>query len=630
MKNSYIPKSFDILHSIFFLLFLICINHVLYVTSSQNIVWLVVSMAVKVFLFAGTLGVLVDLASQEYPSLNYSSFHNNVRKYWKTYAGLFLLQLVLTNLVSDGLERLLGGPVNFFAFEFVTLYAMAHLVIKDKFAHHMQSKRPVKLPTFDIFFLSLVTLGIFIILNIQTLFHIDPRHWTNEPTAIYYYLHLFVFAYFVTAIIQTYPEIEKSFDHEKELYLINPLGAGISFGLVSSWMRMYPPAFVVLKALTPTSYHVKDFNRLHWKKRFFKKNKLVAITCFTSNCPEAYKIAKEFKRQGSTVIMGGPHVSYVPNEALRYCDAVVIGEAESVWKQIIADYEGHQLKQIYNGSSLSDFEQEVHEKLLDSPEDVVLEYLETTRGCKFKCRFCTIPSLSNGSVRRRPIPQIIELIQKVKRKFGIVNFIDNNIYNDPAYARELFKALKPLKVWWTTQCTIDIAKNDETLALAKDSGAKFFLIGYETFGDSAEKTQGGKFSMNAKYLEYSRKIKKAGIRIKAHLIYGFETDRLKHIWDIYKFCLRLWPSFTVVSILTPLPGSQLFYDMQKENRITNYNWRYYDCHNLVFRHQHIKDIQLKFGFALLKYTALFTAGSMGIFFFIFFLLDYIFFQWRHL
>ena len=356
--------------------------------------------------------------------------------------------------------------------------------------------------------------------------------------------------------------------------------------------------------------------RALWHKRYFTSNKLVAITCYTCNSAEAYRIAKGFKECGSKVVMGGPHVSYLADEALEFCDSVVIGEMEGIWKDVIKDYENGELKAKYMGGATQDYHKEVHQELLNSPPNVIKGFLETTRGCKFKCHFCTVPSLSDGSLRKKPVFEVVELIKKIKHKYKYVTFIDNNIYNDPGYAKELFKALKPLKIKWGTQCTIDIAKNDETLRLARESGCSALLIGFEISGKSEDKMLGGKLAMAEKYLQYAKKIKQMGIKIKAHYIFGFEHDNFKNLVGMWKFCLKLNPFVSVFSILTPLPGSQFYHDMLKENRIMNLNWRYYGLQSPVCKHKNMNFIHLTLFYRFIFLFFLFSTSKFGIILFL--------------
>ena len=221
---------------------------------------------------------------------------------------------------------------------------------------------------------------------------------------------------------------------------------------------------------------------------------------------------------------------------------------------------------------------------------MIKDFLETTRGCKFHCDFCTIPALSGGRVRRKPVEDVVVLIKKMKRKYRIFTFLDNNIYNDPSYARALFKALRPLKIKWGSFCTIDIAKNDEVLKLAKESGCQVLTFGYEISESSNEKDKGGKFAMARKYLEFTRQVKKAGIRVKGNFVFGFDSDKWKSLFILWKFCFQVNPLLTGITLLTPLPGTRVYEDMLRENRILNLNWHDYGSYKFVFKHKYFNNV----------------------------------------
>ena len=637
-RPSLLFKSFDILHSALLCIVLACVVNTLYADPPAfiqalpaiQILYTIILIVLKIYLLGGIYGSLVELASQEWPDINRKSFFRNARRYWKLYLLFIMLHFSANLLLAVAFEHL-GLRRNFenFFFDFLLLYFMGFFIIRDKY-------KDISPPRHGNITLSLQqSLGVLslfvinaLIINLKHIPHLSGNWLSNEPIFIYMYLHFLTFVYFITLILNASPQIEHSYDKPKEIYLVNPVSGGIIIG--SFFFRFNPPLFVTLKALTPPGYHFREFNKVTWKNRFFKKGKLVAITCFTSNSYEAYKIAKEFRRHGSTVIMGGPHVTHLPQEALQFCDAVVIGEAEAVWQDIVLDYEKGSLKRIYQGTPTEDYYQNVHETLLKSPPDVINNFLETTRGCKYHCHFCSIPHLAKGHLRKKPIEQIVELIQAINpRKGQFLLFIDNNIISDREYAKNLFKALIPLKVSWVSQCSIDLAKDDELLALAKQSGCAQLLVGFEISGYSVEKNKKGKLSLADEYIALTRKLKGIGISVKAHFIVGFESDSYRSLWDLWRFCFQLMPYITVVSVLTPLPGSQLFNRMLKEDRITNYNWRYYGLNNLVFRHPVFNHHVFQMMFPLFFVICLGTTCSFGLFITAIIALDAYFFKLRH-
>ena len=488
-----------------------------------------ITAALKIYFFSGLSGSIIEVIAGEEIVLQFRRIHENAKDLWQG----FLMGFVMATIVDFLLFALFPSfrtwrGTYFCLFEIIIICIMSRWVIQKKYAG--PSGLPRRKFKLDLSFLMAmgVALSLEIILGKASSFiHFGAIEWKNIAFFLISYIQVFVFIYCTLHILEQYPEIREKFNFPQEIFLINPMNAGTLQSLQYWFMRDHPPFFVVLKALTPKTYKIHKFNRVMWQDRYYKSNVLVCITCFTSNCYEAYKIAKEFKKRGSKVIMGGPHVTYLPQEALAFCDSVVIGQAEGVWKDVISDHEKGALKPQYRATATEEDYRQVHEELLNSPPYIVKDFLETTRGCKFRCHFCTVPALSNGQTHLQPIAAIVELINKVRPFYRNVMFIDNNIYSDPGYAKELFTALKPLKIKWQSQSTIDIAKNRETLRLARESGCVGFLFGYEVSGESLEKNQGGKFAMAQKYFEYTKIIKKEGIKIKGHFIFGFDSDNFK-------------------------------------------------------------------------------------------------------
>ncbi|MBP7163745.1 MAG: B12-binding domain-containing radical SAM protein [Candidatus Omnitrophica bacterium] len=637
-RTAILARTFDILHSALLCIVLACVINSLYVDPPDfiravpflQILYVLGLIALKIYLLSGIYGNLVALTSQEEPAIDRKSFFGDSRKYWKLYltcVGLHFMANILLGVTFDHFN--VSWKFENFFFDFPLLYFLGFLIIRDKYSK-ITRLRHSKIQigprqACGVIFLFILNA---VIINLNHILPLKNNWLSNELIFLYTYILFFTFVYFITLILSAYPEIEQFYDKPREIYLVNPISGGIILG--SFFFRFYPPIFVTLKALTPPGYCFREFNKVTWKKRFLKSGKLVAITCFTSNSYEAYKIAKEFRRCGSTVIMGGPHVTHLPDEALQFCDAVVIGEAENVWEDIVHDYEQGALKRVYEGAPSDDYYQGVHTALLNSPPDVIENFLETTRGCKYHCHFCSIPRLAKGHLRNKPIEQIVELIKKINPSKGhFLLFIDNNIISDREYAKKLFEAMIPLKIMWCSQCSIDIAKDDELLALARESGCAQLLIGYEITGYADDKSKKGKMALADQYITLTRKMKRLGISIKAHFIIGFDSDTYMTLWDLWRFCFQLKPYVTVVSVLTPLPGSQLFHSMLKENRIANYNWRYYGLNNLVFKHPQFRHTPFQLMFPVLFTLYLATTCSFGQFVTAIILLDAYFFDLRH-
>ncbi len=612
-----IKKSLAVLNSSLVLVLAAYIPNVIFtrlVYLNWEVPAIIFILPLKVFIYSGIYGMIVELASTEEITLKFSRFKINAKKYWKYYLALTAVPLLFYFLiVTNGPLAKKIDAFSFFAYiNPLLLFILSLMIVRDKYIKPLDltgKKIPTPLPVL----MTLLVLFIagLIIFHLPYILRIPNFELSRITKFAYTYISLLIFTYFAHLALEQYPEAQNTFDHEKEIYLVNSLGGGIAFHISSVLLRMYPPVFVVIKALTPKDYTFRVFNRLFWKTRYYAPGKLVAMTCFTSNSIDTYRIAQEFRKRGSKVILGGPHVTYFPDEALEYCDSVVCGELESVWPDVIRDYENGTLQEKYTGAPVENCHALVYQELLNSPPEIIKDFLETSRGCKFKCYFCTVPSLSQGSLRKQKIPDFIELIKKVKKKYPHVIFIDNNIYSDPAYTKELFRALKPLKIKWSTQCSIDIAKNKELLRLAKESGCTCFLFGFEISEGSFEKAQGGKLALVDHYREYAKEVKKMGIMIKAHYIFGFESDTFKYLFKFWKFCFAINPFATVLSVLTPFPGSQFYYDSVKGDRIANLNWRHYGSQTLVFNHPRMNNAILARVYPFIFLFFLFTTSKLG-------------------
>jgi hypothetical protein len=609
-----LKKSFAVINScltLVFLAYLIGPLNDTYLSQYWYPLSLVFFIVIKFLLYGGMMGSFVELASGEELVLRSHIFNKNVLQFWPMYAFViwapFFVAFPLSFFFS-GVSRLLPAHLNL-----PVLFVLAWGIIFVKYLVPLKlPKRKIVVSDADVNIL----LGFFVIdlllLYWPYYFYGEGRYFANFFAFTTTYIHFLEFLFLVHLILRQYPEIRGQWSSSRELILVNPIGSEILGGFAYAITRGYPPSFTVLRALTPKNYKIREFHQVEWRSRYYAAGKLVAITCYTTNSAEAYKIAKEYKQFGSKVVMGGPHVTYLPDEALNFCDSVVIGDAEGVWPQVIQDYENNTLKPKYQGVATQEAYDKVYEELLQSPPEVIKEFLETSRGCKFKCSFCTIPSLSNGKVSLRPTDRLVELIKKVKSKYRNLTLIDNNIYNNPVYARELFEALKPLKIKWRSACTTDIAKNEELLKLAKESGCEFLLIGYEIIGGSEEQKQRGKFGMAEQYMRFAKKFKEVGINTRANFIFGFDSDDVGHLWRIWKFAFQMMPHSSGLALLTPLPGSQLFKNMLENNRMTNLNWKHYSCTKLVFSQKNIDHFIFQRCFPALSVMFLLTTNRCGL------------------
>lgn len=314
---------------------------------------------------------------------------------------------------------------------------------------------------------------------------------------------------------------------------------------------------------------------------------LICLSFFSGFAPEAYRLAEEFRRRGKTVVAGGPHVTFHPDEALRFVDAVVIGEAESVWKRLLSDAERGTLQARYVGepADLTDVPTPRYDLLPSS--FFVPRVIQATRGCPFTCSFCTVPSLNPG-FRTRPVEHVIRDISYNRFRHWwqrkIVWFWDDNLTIRRSYARELLEAMIPLRKWWLTQASMDISRDEDLLDLMNRSGCIGVFFGIESFGK--ESLQDAHKSQN-KAENYKRQIEalhEKGICVMAGFISGFDGDSPESIREMARRLYEVGVDVPFLSVLTPFRGTVAYDRYVEEGRmLEDKGWEYYNGYNVAFR-----------------------------------------------
>ncbi|TBR15075.1 radical SAM protein [bacterium] len=306
------------------------------------------------------------------------------------------------------------------------------------------------------------------------------------------------------------------------------------------------------------------------------------------------------------------HVSYFPQDALLHCDSVVIGEAEPVWQQVLDDYENKSLKKIYKGEPLEDYFSPVFDYFMRvEPSILATSGILLSRGCKYCCEFCARPF---GRLRFIKLEQAVKLVEKAIRgvvkpffwqKPGII-FRDDNIFSDPVYAKKLFKQIIPMGINWVGNSSIDIAFDEEALALAKASGCQELFIGFETiYPEKLKKTSIAGINSLYDYFKAIKKIRSYGIRIMGGFILGFDyythKDYLRLLW----FIIRSRLYHASLTILTPFPGSLTYEKLNKEGRIITFDWSKYDSlQHVVFKPKNMPVWVLQLWFIFIRIISL--------------------------
>ena len=355
---------------------------------------------------------------------------------------------------------------------------------------------------------------------------------------------------------------------------------GVSKSGKAGFVRLNLPT---IAALTPTDWDVEILDARVKPVDYDAKADLVGITGFTAEMPGAYEIADNFRKKGVKVIMGGIHVSALPDEALQHADAVVIGEAELVWHKLLLDFKRGELKQKYKADKLCDMENMVipRRNLLNREMYSGFYTLQATRGCPFNCDYCAVTAFFGQEFRTRPVDEVIEEIKGFgSKKFF---FMDDNIVGRPKYAKELFQKLIPLKVIWGSQASITMAKDPELLNLYARSGGRYAFIGFESLSQKSLENLHKGWNSAKDYKEAIKKIHDVGINIIGSFVFGLDEDDSSVFKTTFDFIMETNMDAAQFHILTPLPGTVTYSLLEKEGRIIDRDWARYHTGEVVFQ-----------------------------------------------
>jgi radical SAM superfamily enzyme YgiQ (UPF0313 family) len=332
---------------------------------------------------------------------------------------------------------------------------------------------------------------------------------------------------------------------------------------------------------------------------------LVGISTITSTAPRAYEIARQVRAHGVPVIMGGPHVTFLADEALQNCDFVFRGEAEQSILPFMDAFENGGGYENISGLSYNKGKSAVHNPvahdwvdLEQNPTpnlDLIANFkanrgltakriipVQTSRGCPFSCTFCSVTQMFGRRMRYRSIDSVIEELHQYDNKGDFIFFYDDNFAVNLKHTKALLQRMidEGLKLHWSAQVRIDVYKDKELLRLMRDSGCTNVYIGFETVSDetlSLVKKAQTKIEM----MRAIRAIHKHKIGIHGMFVFGFDTDTVKSTRETCKFAMKQKLLSVQYLILTPLPGTATYDQYKQEDRLIIKDWGFYDGHHVV-------------------------------------------------
>ena len=362
----------------------------------------------------------------------------------------------------------------------------------------------------------------------------------------------------------------------------------------------YPiPGLTLLASFFPPQYEVKIVNEFLDKINFEEAVDLVGITALTVQAKRAYEIADRFRARGVPVVLGGVHATFMPEEAQEHADAVVLGEAELIMPQLIADLEKDELKSLYRATRLHDLRDLPMPRrgLLGKGYSPIFMVIETTRGCPNRCEFCAVPVIAGRKFRTRPLSDIErELTSMVKREGEYIFIVDDNVMAQRPHATGLFELLKRYQVRWMGFTTIEIAKDEKLLQLARESGCISLFVGFESLAKENLEGPKKRFQGTKDLREFIKRIHDHGIGIQGSFIFGFDHDDEGVFERTVEFIHLNRIELPTFSVLTPFPGTPLWERLEVEGRIFDRDWSHYDMSRVVFMPAGMTPDQLQQGY----------------------------------
>ncbi len=310
---------------------------------------------------------------------------------------------------------------------------------------------------------------------------------------------------------------------------------------------------------------------------------IIGMTVISGTARRSYELADRFRSQGKYVILGGPHITLVPEEAQEHADTIFVGYAEETWPQFLYDFRDGRAKRRYDqgaGFTLQGDAPFAKRELFPASAFLTQAVFEATRSCVHKCDFCVAPSAWGSRQYQHPVDWVIEDIRRVGQKKII--FVDLNLVSDKQYAIELFTRLIPLRVQWFGLSTVLIAHDEELMELMAKSGCKGLLLGLESISNTNLKTTHKQFNSSVDYAALIAKLHRLGISIQGCFVFGLDEDTTDVFDETVDFVLSTGIDLPRFAIVTPFPGTPLYRNLDSEGRILTKDWELYDGQHVVF------------------------------------------------
>lgn len=358
------------------------------------------------------------------------------------------------------------------------------------------------------------------------------------------------------------------------LTLVHPaIGRRPGQSYIRSWQMESLP-IAALAGLTPAGVDIAFYDDRMEAIDFDRPADLVAIPVETYTARRAYQIASEFRRRNVPVVMGGFHATLAPDEVSRFAEAVVIGEAEAVWLQVIDDASSGRLQRRYQAAMQPCLSKVRYDRSVFAGKRYLpIRLVETGRGCRFPCEFCAIQSFFDRTSRRRPVNALIDELRQLNDGTKMFFFVDDNFAADIGSTGEFVDAIAPLGIRWITQMSINAAHDEALLARLARAGCVGVLIGFESLDETVLRQMRKNFNrMKGGYRDALANLRRANIRVYGTFVFGYGETSPDAYLDAAEFAIEQGLYIAAFNHLTPFPGTPLYRRLEQEGRLLYDAW----------------------------------------------------------
>ena len=388
-------------------------------------------------------------------------------------------------------------------------------------------------------------------------------------------------------------------DRRLRIALVSPKGPLYRHrgGIFKKSLRYQPLTLTTLAALVPPELPIELqlFDEGIQDVPLDLDADLVGLTVITGTAMRAYELADHFRQRGIAVVLGGPHVTLIPEDAAPHADAIVVGYAEDSWPQLLRDFAAGSLRPRYDQSPQLDLANRpfARRELLPNHRYLTKNVFEATRGCVHSCDFCVVPTAWGRKPFQKPVEDVIADIRREGARKLI--FVDLNLIADRDYALRLFSALVPLKVQWYGLSTVLLADDEELLALAARSGCRGLLMGLESISHQNLRASHKGFNSPEKFFHVVQRLHGHGIALQGCFVFGLDHDEPDIFLKTAEFAVEAKIDLPRFAIVTPFPNTPLYRRLVAEGRLLTRNWELYDGQHVVFRPAKMSVDELQLG-----------------------------------